>query len=123
MAAPQSSTAQSPLSQPVTSVWGVGEERAKQLARLDILTVEDLLLHKPRRYEDRRKFLAIAALQLKEAATVRGKVIAAGMKSWKKGARGLFECILDDGTARLHLRWWQAYDWMEEYYAVGREFR
>ena len=46
--------------------------------RLNLFTVEDLLLHKPRRYEDRRKFLAIRDLQLKEAATVRGKIIAAG---------------------------------------------
>jgi len=122
MAAPQNPPPQEPLKQPVTALWGVGEERAKQLARLDILRVEDLLLHKPRRYEDRRKFLPIAKLELKAPATVRGKVIAAGMKSWKKGARSLFECILDDGTARLHLRWWQAYEWMEDYYAVGREF-
>jgi len=122
MATPQNPPAQSPLKQPVTKLWGVGEERAKQLERLDIQTVEDLLLHKPRRYEDRRKFLAIADLQLKEAATVRGKVVASGTKRWQKGARTLFECILDDGTARLHLRWWQAYAWMEEYYAVGREF-
>ena len=42
------------LAQPVTSLWGVGQERAFQLARLEIRTVEDLLLHRPRRYEDRR---------------------------------------------------------------------
>ena len=34
----------------------------------------------------------------------------------------MFECVLDDGTARLYCRWWQMYSWMEEYYAVGREF-
>ena len=66
----------SPLAAPVSSVWGVGEERAKLLARLDIFTVEDLLLHKPRRYEDRRKFLTIRDLKLKEPATVRGRIIA-----------------------------------------------
>lgn len=100
----------------------MGVERARQLARLEIHTVEDLLLHRPRRYEDRRTLLPIAQLRLKEAATVRGKVIVAGTKTWKKGTRSLFECVLDDGTARLHLRWWQSYPWMEEYYAVGREF-
>src|SRR5688572_30399594 len=122
MAAPQNSPVQSPLQQPVAKLWGVGGERASQLARLDIHTIEDLLLHRPRRYEDRRKFLTIAELELKAPVTVRGKVVASGTKRWQKGARTLFECILDDGTARLHLRWWQAYAWMEEYYAVGREF-
>jgi len=111
-----------PLAAPIARLWGVGSERVKQLARLDIHTVEDLLLNKPHRYEDRRKLLPIAELRLKEAATVRGKIIAAGTKGWKKGARAMFECILDDGTARLHCRWWQASSWMEDYYAVGREF-
>jgi len=112
----------SPLAQPVTALWGVGAERAKLLARLNILTVEDLLLHKPRRYEDRRKFLAIRDLKVKETATIRGKIVAAGVKRWKKGTRAMFECVLDDGTALLHCRWWQAQPWMEDYFAVGREF-
>jgi ATP-dependent DNA helicase RecG len=111
-----------PLAAPVSTVWGVGSERAKLLARLDIFTVEDLLLHKPRRYEDRRKFLTIRELKLNEPATVRGKIIAAGRKNFRKGTRSMFECILDDGTAHLYLRWWQAQPWMEDYYVTGREF-
>src|SRR5271154_3546808 len=112
----------SPLAAPVSDVWGVGEERAKLLARLEIFTVEDLLLHKPRRYEDRRKFLPIRDLKLKEAATVRGTIIAAGVKRFRKSARAIFECVFDDGTAHLHCRWWQAQPWMEDWFAVGREF-
>ena len=112
----------SPLAAPVSSVWGVGEERAKLLARLEIFTVEDLLLHKPRRYEDRRKFLPIRELKPKEAATVRGTIVAAGIKRFKKGTRSMFECVFEDGTTRLHCRWWQAQAWMPDWYAVGREF-
>lgn len=112
----------SPLAQPVTALWGVGAERAKLLAKLNIFTVEDLLLHKPRRYEDRRKLLTIRDLKLKETATVRGKIVAAGIKRWKKGTRAMFECVFDDGSALLHCRWWQAQPWMEDYFAVGREF-
>jgi ATP-dependent DNA helicase RecG len=115
-------TIPSPLAAPVSSVWGVGEDRARLLARLDIYTVEDLLLHAPRRYEDRRKFLPIRELKPGEAATVRGKIVAAGIKRFKKGTRAMFECVFDDGTARLHCRWWQAQSWMPDWYAVGREF-
>jgi ATP-dependent DNA helicase RecG len=32
------------------------------------------------------------------------------------------ECVFDDGSALLHCRWWQAQPWMEDWYAVGREF-
>lgn len=117
-----SNATDSPLAQPVTMLWGVGSERARLLARLELHTVEDLLLHKPRRYEDRRKLSTIRELKLKEPATVRGQILASGVKRWKKGERAMFECILDDGTAHLHCRWWQAYPWMEEYFAAGREF-
>ena len=120
MSAPENQI--SPLTAPITSLWGVGAERARLLARLDIFTIEDLLLHKPRRYEDRRKFLPIRDLKLKEAATVRGKIVAAGVKRFRKGARTMFECAFDDGTARLHCRWWQAQPWMEDWFTVGREF-
>ncbi len=112
----------SPLAKPVSSLWGVGDERARLLSRLKIFTIEDLLLHKPRRYEDRRNLRPIKELQLDEPATVRGKIVAAGVKRWKKGARALFEFVLDDGTAKVNCRWWQMQPWMEDYYAVGREF-
>ena len=110
------------LDSPVTRLPGVGPERARQLARLELRTVGDLLLHRPRRYEDRRAIVPIAAVRLGEPVTVRGKIVAAGVKRWKKGTRAMFECVFDDGSARLHCRWWQMQGWMEEYFTVGREF-
>ena len=110
----------SPLARPVTALHGVGPERAAQLARLDIRTVEDLLLHRPRRYEDRRQFLPIAQLQIGEPVTTRGTVVALGVKWYKKHTKSIFELILDDGTARLHCRWWNL-PFMEKYFAVGNE--
>ena len=110
----------SPLAQPVTALWGVGGERAVQLARLKIFTVEDLLLHRPRRYEDRRRFQPIKELLLEEKATTRGSVVAMGLKRFRGGSKSVFELILDDGTARLHCRWWNL-PFMENYFAVGDE--
>jgi len=109
-----------PLARPVTTLWGVGPERAAQLARLDIHTIEDLLLHRPRRYEDRRHFRAIAELSADEPATTRGTVVAMGVNRFRKGAKSVFELILDDGTARLHCRWWNL-PFMEKYFEVGDE--
>src|SRR5437762_6582497 len=86
----------------VTQLRGVGPERAAQLARLQIVTVQDLLLHRPTRYEDRRAARPIRELVLKQPALVRGKVVALGVKRYRKGTRSIFELILDDGTARLH---------------------
>jgi ATP-dependent DNA helicase RecG len=109
-----------PLAAPITSLWGVGGERAAQLARLDLHTVEDLLLHRPRRYEDRRHFRAIAELTRDEAATARGTIVAQGLKRFRGGRKSVFEIVLDDGRARLHCRWWNL-PFMEKYFAVGDE--
>ena len=110
----------SPLKMPVSSLWGVGAERAAQLARLDIHTVEDLLLHRPRRYEDRRHFRKIAELTKDEPATARGTIVASGLRRFRGGSKSVFEIILDDGTARLHCRWWNL-PFMEKYFAMGDE--
>ena len=109
-----------PLKMPVTSLWGVGGERAAQLARLGILTIEDLLLHAPRRYEDRRHFRKIAELTKDEPFTARGTIVAQGLKRFRGGNKSVFEFILDDGSARLHCRWWNL-PFMEKYFSVGDE--
>lgn len=106
MASSAPQTELSPLARPVNSLHGVGPERAAQLARLEIHTVEDLLLHRPKRYEDRRQFRAITQLRLDEAALCRGKIVAMGVKWFQQRRKSIFEIIVDDGTARLHCRWW-----------------
>ncbi len=106
------------LDQPVTALWGVGGERAGQLAKLHIHTIGDLLLHRPRRYEDRRHFKPIAELTPEQAALVRGTVVAQGVKWFKRRTKSVFELVLDDGHARLHCRWWNL-PFMENYFAVG----
>jgi len=98
----------------------VGAERAAQLERLGIRTMEDLLLHRPRRYEDRRHFSSIAALSKQEAVPTRGTVVAQGVKRFKHGGKSMFELVLDDGTARLHCRWWNL-PFMEHCFSVGDE--
>jgi ATP-dependent DNA helicase RecG len=109
-----------PLAQPLKTLRGVGPERAAQLARLGLLTIEDLLLHRPRRYEDRRHFRTIAEMPTDEPATTRGRAVALGLKTWRGGSKSVFELILEDDTGRLHCRWWNL-PFMQNYFAVGDE--
>ena len=120
MSAALSNTAPAPLARPLKELRGVGAERQAQLARLGLFTIEDLLLHRPLRYEERRHFRNIAQLQLDEPATTRGTIVALGLKLYSKGAKSVFEIILDDGTARLHCRWWNL-PFMQNYFAQGDE--
>lgn len=109
-----------PLQRPVTALFGVGPERAAQLARLEVHTIEDLLLHRPSRYEDRARLRAINSLELHQSASTRGKVVALGTKWFKKHSKSIFEIVLSDGSSRLHCRWWNL-PYMEKYFAVGDE--
>lgn len=107
-----------PLSASVSLVRGVGRERQQQLERLQIRTIGDLLFHGPRRYEDRRQIGTIRALVQGQPITVKGSVVAAGVKKFRGGFKSVFEVVLDDGTARLHCRWWNQ-PYMERFFAVG----
>jgi ATP-dependent DNA helicase RecG len=109
-----------PLDQPVASQPGVGRERVEQLARLKLRTVGDVLYQQPRRYEDRRHLLPIKKLSKDEPQLCRGTVVTLGTKRYRRGQRSVFECVLDDGTARLHLRWWNM-SYMENYFKVDDE--
>lgn len=109
-----------PLDEPVSTLSGVGPERASLLAKLEISSFRDLLLCRPRRYEDRRQFIPVRDLELGKSAAVRGKVLSAGTKFFRQRRQRVFELILDDGTARLHCRWWNL-PFIEKLFAVGDE--
>jgi ATP-dependent DNA helicase RecG len=110
----------SPLDQAVTVLRGVGKDRAAQLEKLRLRTVGDLLLHRPRRYEDRRHFRMMRELSTDEPALARGVVAAMGLKRFRRGTKSVFELILEDGSGRLHCRWWNL-PFMGHYFAVGDE--
>src|ERR1041385_9005458 len=111
---------ESALDRSVTTLWGVGPDRAGMLARLEVRTIEDLLLHRPRRYEDRRRIRPVAELQLDEPGIVTGKIVAQGVKWYRQHTKSIFELVLDDGTGRLHCRWWNL-PFMENYFSVSDE--
>lgn len=79
----------------------------------------DLLRHRPRRHEDRRELRTMASLQIDEACTVRGEVVAQGVKYWRQRQRSVCEVVLSDGTGRLHCRWWDM-PYLEGKYPVGQ---
>lgn len=106
-----------PLGQPVAALPGVGVGRASRLAKLGIHTVIDLLWHGPCRYEDRNQPHEAKGLAKGDIGTIAGPIVAAGVKRMRRG-KSLFEFILDDGTARLHCRWWNM-PYMERYYKTG----
>ena len=63
------------LSDPVTILKGVGPTKAKQLAALNIFTLQDLICHFPRGYEDRTKLVTINQLEVDTPACFKAMVM------------------------------------------------
>ena len=63
------------LSDPITILKGVGPTKAKQFAALNIFTLEDLICHFPRGYEDRTKLVTISQLEVDVPACFRAMVM------------------------------------------------
>src|SRR3954452_20304586 len=109
-----------PWQRPVTALYGVARERAELLKKLEIGTVEDLLLHRPKRYEDRRMLKSIAELQAGDLVTVRGTIVNMGVKWFRMRSQSIFELVVDDGTARLYCRWWNL-PYLEKNFQKGED--
>lgn len=105
---------------PVTELRGVGDERAEQLSRLGVRTILDLLLLRPRRYEDRCNFALISSLKEGESFLVRGKVVVKGVKYYRWRTKSIFEMVIEDESGRLHCRWWNQ-PYRDQLYNVGDE--
>jgi ATP-dependent DNA helicase RecG len=87
------------LESPVQFVKGVGPQRAEALAKLGVKTAEDLLLHLPMRYEDRRRFARVAELRPGMRVAVSGEIAVAGLRRARRLT--IYELRLDDGSGRL----------------------
>src|SRR6185295_15893138 len=94
------------ISRSVTSFSGVGPERARLLEKLGVATICDLLLHSPRKYEDRRAFSRIGDIAKVGPVVAEGEIVEVGVKRWRYGTKSQSLVVIDDGTGRLHCRWW-----------------
>ena len=102
---------------PLNTLSGVGASQAAKLAKLGLLTVQDLLLHLPMRYEDRTQLYAINDLLPGIYATVEGEVLHSDISF---GRRRMLTCQISDGSGILTLRFFNFNAGMKNSLATGR---
>jgi len=93
------------LATPVAQVKGIGPKRSEALAAARIITVEDLLLYLPFRYEDRSRFLPISALTPGLRATVSGRIISSRLMRTRTRGLTLFEALVGDDRGSVQCLW------------------
>lgn len=87
---------------------GIGEKRAELFQKLGVFTIEDLLYHLPRGYEDRTDIREIADLKEGESVCVRVS-LAGGVRSFRArtGAR-VTQTRMTDGSGVMTVTWFHA---------------
>ena len=90
---------------PLTTHFRIDALHSKALLRLGVVTVEDLLLHLPVRYEDISSIQSVGGLIHGQDAVVFGKV--GGLKTRKawKSKVPIAEGWIEDGSARIKIMW------------------
>ncbi len=89
------------LSDPVTSLSGVGPRLQEKLERIGISNIQDLLFHLPYRYIDRTHLSPIGSLRPGHDAYIQGKI---ELTQIRFGRRRSLLCRISDGSGSIILR-------------------
>ncbi len=91
------------LSDPITILKGIGPSKAKQFAALNIFTLEDLICHFPRGYEDRTKIVPIEKLEVDVPACFKAMVMNTPRTAHIRKGLDITKVTVADYSGRLNL--------------------
>lgn len=92
------------LDNPVSDLMGVGSALATRLKKLKVETVEDLIYHYPRRYDDFSQVLPISKL-LPGPVTIEAQILRVATKRTRKRGFTITEALIDDGSGAIKATW------------------
>src|SRR5690349_8589815 len=105
----------------VTTLPGVGSTLARRLRALGIESVRDLLLHRPRRYEQAVDEIAISQLWGDEEVAIAGEVVDVRTRRLG-GRRSIVTARVRDGTGAIGASWFNQ-PWLAEKLTPGTHLR
>ena len=91
------------LSDPITILKGIGPAKAKQFQNLNIYTLQDLICHFPRGYEDRTRLLTVDKLEVDVPACFKAMVMNTPRTQKIRKGLDITRVQVADHTARLSL--------------------
>ena len=101
---------------------GVGPKRAELLQKeLGIFTFKDMLYTFPFRYIDRSRYYSVREIDSTNAyIQLRGRIESMQIVGEQRAKR--LVAVLNDGTGRIDLVFFQGIKWMQDKLKVGREY-
>lgn len=109
------------LQDKVSGLSGVGPKRVEQLKKLNINTIEDMLLHFPRRYEDRRTVLSIMEAPIGEDVLISGKAISSKLGGSPYGKKRLLKVLFEDNSGIIEAVFFNA-GYLASYIKIGKTY-
>jgi len=105
----------------ITTLPGVGATLGKHLRALGIVTVRDLLLHRPRRYERAVDEIAISQLWGDDEVAIAGEVVDVRTRRIG-GRRTIVTARVKDGTGTIGASWFNQ-PWLADKLSPGTHLR
>jgi len=93
------------LDAPLTVISGIGKSTASKLNHLGLETLNDMLYHFPRRYDDYSQLKPINRVSFGEELTVIGTLKSIASRQTRNKRMTITEAVLSDGTGYLRLIW------------------
>lgn len=91
------------MQQNLNKLKGVGEAQSRKLNKLGLITVEDLINHYPRRYDDFSQITPISKLKPGQV-TVKGEITNAAMRRSRRGT-SITEALIEDSSSAVKAVW------------------
>src|SRR5437667_6132547 len=108
------------LDSDVQYVKGIGPRRSALLGARGIRTVEDLLLHIPKSYQDRANFVPLASLRIGQDAAVHARIYRSRVIQTRTRGR-ILDVILSDGRSFAHAKWFHGNFLQAREFNAGRQ--
>src|SRR6266404_434408 len=108
------------LDSDVQYVKGVGPRRSTLLGSRNVRTVEDLLLHIPKSYQDRANFVPLSSLRIGQDAAIHARVYRSRVIQTRTRGR-ILDVILSDGSSFAHAKWFHGGYLQTREFSAGRE--
>ena len=109
------------LSDPITILKGIGPSKAKLFENLNIFTLQDLICHFPRGYEDRTRLVTIDHLEVDRPACFKAMVMNTPRTNHIRKGLDITKVQVADHTARLSLTFFNN-KYAVEQLQYGREY-
>jgi len=104
----------------LTTLKGVGPSMAKRLEKLNLLSVQDLLLHLPLRYEDRTRVTTVRDCLVGTHTNIIGEITS---NQLTHGKRRMMVVNLNDGTGNVQLCFFSFSASQKNSLSVGKTIR